>query len=99
MSSLIEGQGKVSYNVNNWYVLNDTVKVPLVVVFTKFDGQIINEYVNLEDGTSNEDRWEKARENADKTFQAVYLSKVFNTRYPPKAYVRLEGANNDYFCM
>ncbi|KAF8351891.1 hypothetical protein F5887DRAFT_874082 [Amanita rubescens] len=67
-----------------------TGKVPLVVAFTKFDGQIINEYVNLGDELSNEARWEKARENADKTFQTVYLHKVLNTRFPPKEYVRLE---------
>jgi len=64
--------------------------VPLVVIFTKFDGQIIQESTQLNEA---EDKWEKARENADKTFQGVYLPKVLSTRYPPKAYVRLEGGN------
>ena len=96
LSSLIKGQGMVSCNLNDWYV-NDTVKVPLVVAFTKFDGQIINEYVNLEDELNNEARWEKARENADKTFQTVYLRKIQNTKYPPKEYVLLQGVNDDYF--
>ena len=64
-----------------------------MVAFTKFDGQIINEYVNLGDEISNEARWEKARENADKIFETVYLHKVLNTRFPPKKYVRLEGAH------
>ena len=86
----------VSHNVNNWYV-NDTVKAPLVVAFTKFDGQIINEYVNLEDETNNEARWKQARENADKVFQTIYLHKILNTKYPPREYVRMEGANDDYF--
>ncbi|KAF8343401.1 hypothetical protein F5887DRAFT_887002, partial [Amanita rubescens] len=62
-------------------------KVPLVVIFTKFDGQIIQESTQLNEA---EDKWDKARENADKTFQGVYLPKVLSTRYPPKAYVRLE---------
>ena len=64
--------------------------VPLVVVFTKFDGQIINEYVNLMDSYI-EGRWEMARNNAEHTFREVYLPKVLDAKYPPKTYVRLEG--------
>jgi len=67
--------------------------VPLVVVFTKFDGQIINEYVNLPD-VEVEDKWDKAKENAEATFQTVYLPKVLKAQYPPKGYVRLEGEND-----
>ncbi|KAF8341789.1 hypothetical protein F5887DRAFT_1135775 [Amanita rubescens] len=66
-----------------------TGKVPLVVVFTKFDGQIINEYVTLMNPYI-EDKWEMARNNAEHTFQEVYLPKVLDAKYPPKAYVRLE---------
>ena len=67
--------------------------VPLVVIFTKFDGQIASEFVNLTDA-EDEDKWERAREIAEITFQKVYLPKVLDTKYPPKAYVRLEGENN-----
>ncbi|KAF8348847.1 hypothetical protein F5887DRAFT_879122, partial [Amanita rubescens] len=63
--------------------------VPLVVIFTKFDGQIASQFVNLTDA-NDEDKWEKAREIAEITFQEVYLPKVLNARYPPKAYVQLE---------
>jgi hypothetical protein len=63
-----------------------------VVVFTKFDGQIINEYVNLPI-MEIEDKWGKARENAKVIFQTVYLPKVLHAQYPPKGYVRLEGEN------
>jgi hypothetical protein len=69
--------------------------VPLVVIFTKFDGQIINEFVKLTD-VENEDKWEMAMENAESTFQAVYLPKVLDVKYPPKAYVRLGGEYNKY---
>ncbi|KAF8335093.1 hypothetical protein F5887DRAFT_624095 [Amanita rubescens] len=65
-----------------------TGKVPLVVVFTKFDGQIIKEYVDLPD--VDEHKWDKARENAEATFRTIYLPKVLNTQYPPKGYVQLE---------
>ncbi|KAF8346431.1 hypothetical protein F5887DRAFT_1271767 [Amanita rubescens] len=66
-----------------------TGKVPLVVIFTKFDGQISSEFVNLTDA-HDEDKWGRAREVAETTFQTAYLPKVLNTKYPPKAYVRLE---------
>ncbi|KAF8343327.1 hypothetical protein F5887DRAFT_886904, partial [Amanita rubescens] len=67
-----------------------TGKVPLVVVFTKFDGQIVKESIGLNDVENDEDKWDKARKNADEVFQRVYLPKVLNTQYPPKAYVQLE---------
>jgi len=65
-----------------------------VVTFTKFDGQIASEFVNLTDA-KNEDKWERAREVAEITFQKVYLPKVLDTKYPPKAYVRLEGEGDE----
>jgi hypothetical protein len=65
-----------------------------VVIFTKFDGQIASEFVNLI-GSKDEDEWERARGTAEITFQKVYLPKVLDTKYPPKAYVRLEGENDE----
>ncbi len=70
--------------------------VPLVVAFTKFDGHIASEYVNQTD-SKDEDKWERAREIAEITFQKVYLPKVLKAKYPPKAYVRLEGENDEDF--
>ena len=67
-----------------------------MVIFTKFDGQIINEYTDLSD-VENTDKWDRARENAERAFQTVYLPKVFNTDHPPKAFVRLEGKNGEHF--
>ncbi|KAF8344420.1 hypothetical protein F5887DRAFT_886265 [Amanita rubescens] len=67
-----------------------TGRVPLVVIFTKFDGQIASEFVNLADANDHEDKWERAREIAETTFQNTYLPKVLNAKYPPKAYVLLE---------
>ena len=65
-----------------------------MAVFTKFDGQIIQEHGKLNDIENDAVKWEKARENAEITFQSVYLPKVFGTQYPPKAYVRLEGGDH-----
>ena len=68
-----------------------------MVIFTKFDGQVASEFVNLTD-TEDGDKWERARENAEITFQKVYLPKVLDAKHPPKAYVQLEGENNvDFF--
>ena len=73
--------------------MTDNFTVPLVVIFTKFDGQIVNEYVNLNNTESIQDKWEKAKENAEDSFQRDYLPKVLDTKHPPKAYVRLQGRN------
>ncbi len=72
--------------------------VPLVVVFTKFDSQIAIEFANLTDAM-DEDKWERAREIAEITFQKVYLPKVLDAKYPPKAYVQLEGENDEDFFL
>ena len=69
--------------------------VPLMVIFTKFDGQIIKQHTDSSD-TQNVDEWDKARKKAEETFETIYLPKVMNTKYPPKAYVRLEGENGEY---
>ncbi len=69
-----------------------------MVIFTKFDGQIASEVVNLTDANS-EDKWERARGIAEVTFQKVYLPKVLNAKYPPKAYVQLEGENDEDFFL
>ena len=63
----------------------------MVVVFTKFDGQIIQESGKFGYIENDVVKWDKARENAEITFQRVYLPKVFGTKYPPKAYARLQG--------
>lgn len=71
-----------------------------MVIFTKFDGQIASEFVNLTDANAmDEDKWERAREIAEITFQRVYLPKVLDAKYPPKAYVRLEGENDQDFFL
>ena len=65
-----------------------------MVVFTKFDGQIIQESGKLDDIEDDAVKWGTARKNAESTFQTVYLPKVLDTEYPPKAYVHLEGEDH-----
>lgn len=67
-----------------------------MVVFTKFDAQIIQECVKLGNVENYEDRWAKARENADIAFQSTYLARVLSTQHPPRAYVRLEGEDSKH---
>lgn len=64
-----------------------------MVIFTNFDAQINNEFAQLA-GPDNEDKWKRARKNAERSFQTVYLHKVMNAKHPPKAHVQLEGENN-----
>ena len=91
-----KGTGKGNLVSSGTIPINNTFTVPLVVVFTKFDGQIIQESGKLGD-MDDAVKWDKARENAEITFQKVYLPKVFETNYPPKAYVCLEGGDY-WFC-
>jgi hypothetical protein len=69
-----------------------------MVVFTKFDAQIIQEYAMLNDFENlHEDKWAKAEENADIAFKNTYLARVLSTQHPPKAYVRLKGKESKHF--
>ena len=70
-----------------------------MVIFTKFDGQVIQESGKLNDIEDDAVKWDMAMENAEITFQTVYLPKVFNTTYPPKAHVRLEGKDSKHFLL
>ena len=51
-----------------------------MVIFTKFDAQIIQESVKLTN-MENHDKWVMARENADITFQSIYLASVLSTLF------------------
>ena len=73
--------------------INNTSTVPLVVVFTKFDAQIIQESGKLDD-MDDAVKWDRAIENAEITFQSIYLPKIFETNHPPKAYVCLGGGDH-----
>ena len=59
-----------------------------MVIFTKFDAQIIQEFMQLD---NHEDKQFKAREKADISFHSIYLARVLNTLHPPTTHVRLEG--------
>ena len=68
-----------------------------MAVFTKFDGQIIQEFEKIHGIADDAAKWDRARENAEIIFQTAYLPKVLNTEHPPKAYVRLEGEDGKHF--
>ena len=88
-----KGTGKGNLSGGTTPINTNISTVPLVVVFTKFDGQIIQEYGKLDD-MDDAVKWDKARVNAEITFQRDYLPKVFGTNYPPKAYVCLGGGDH-----
>ena len=79
--------------LTNQYVFT----VPLVVIFTKFDGLITQELAKLDDMKDWNDRLKKAEDNANKTFQLIYEDSVMNTEYPPKVYVQLGGGTHLQF--
>ena len=51
--------------------------------------------MKLNDMEDDGDKWYKAKENAEYTFQNIYLPKVMNAEYPPKTYVHLEGGDDN----
>ena len=66
--------------------------VPVIVVFTKFDGRIIQEYSRLDEGKLDEEaRWSQAKTNAKDTLQNVYVPLVRDAPCPPKRLIWLEG--------
>ena len=71
--------------------LTNHFAVPLVVIFTKFDGLLKQEHAKLDNNMDWKDRLKEAKDNAKKSFQQVYESSVMSTEYPPKAYVQLGG--------
>ena len=73
-----KGTGKGNLSGGTTPINTNISTVPLVVVFTKFDGQIIQEYGKLDD-MDDAVKWDKARVNAEITFQRDYLPKVTGT--------------------
>ena len=56
---------------------------------------MIQEYGKLDNIVDDKVKWNRARKNAEVSFQRVYLPKIFNTEHPPKAYVQLEGESGE----
>ena len=67
------------------------VSVPLVAVFTKFDGLVVREYSELVHVEHKQAKLEEARAKAEKTFQVHYLDQIMRVENPPRAVVKLEG--------
>ena len=65
-------------------------KVPLIIVFTKFDALVVREYAKLGDVEDEEVGWKRARSNAEETLLMDFLHPVMNAKYPPAAFVTLE---------
>ena len=69
-----KGTGKGNLSSCTTPITYNTSTVPLVVVFTKFDGQIIQECGKWDD-MDDAVKWDKAQVNAEITFHSVYLPK------------------------
>ncbi|KAM6493755.1 hypothetical protein JOM56_010116 [Amanita muscaria] len=71
---------------------HSTGEVPVVVVFTKFDARIVQEYGRLPKELDKDEleKWKLAAENANRTLQDIYIPRVNNTPHPPAGIVHLE---------
>ena len=69
-------------------------QVPVVVIFTKFDAFQDMCYGKLRNqGRSHEEASMQMQDLANNTFQQVYLPRILDAEFPPKAYVCLTGNN------
>ncbi|KAM6493818.1 hypothetical protein JOM56_010179 [Amanita muscaria] len=69
---------------------HSTGEVPVVVVFTKFDALIVQEFNQLPENLDEDERWELAIVNAKRTLQDTYIPRINNTPHPPTCVVHLE---------
>jgi len=74
------------------FLILSILQVPVVLVFTKFDSLVEKCYQKLRlQGKNHQEAKAAMHEFANKTFQDEYLSRVLNTKFPPKAYICLAG--------
>ena len=67
--------------------------VPVIAIFTKFDGLEDRCYGSLRDeGKTFEEAMNEGAVRAQQIFQAEYLPRVMKTQFPPKGCVCLKGA-------
>ena len=85
--------GNYSLVLTNQYVFT----VPLIVIFTKFDGLITQELAKLDDKMDWKDRLKKAEDNAKMTFKLLYEDRIMDTECPPKVYIQLGGGTHLQF--
>ena len=86
-----KGQEQVNHCQCCSWCLIILVSVPLVAVFTKFDGLVVGEYCELDHVQNEQAKLEMARANAEKTFQEHYLHQIMTVKNPPKGFLKLEG--------
>jgi len=71
-----------------------TGRVPVIVIFTKYDAQVVQAAAILRQSTNLDvqQAWAQAPREADIIFQREYLPRVLESDNPPKDYVRLHGS-------
>jgi GTPase Era involved in 16S rRNA processing len=73
-----------------------TGRVPVVLIFTKFDALEDKSYSKLRDqGKEHQEAEKEVSELADKIFKDEYLPRVLDAEFPPKTYVCLAEMNKE----
>lgn len=65
--------------------------VPVVAIFTKFDGHIIKAAARLKREPYLQNEWPDPEGYADFIFQKEYLSQINQAKYPPTKTIQLQG--------
>ena len=69
----------------------NTLKVPIILIFTKFDGLVDRAYVELRDEMSRIEAMRRETERAQEMLTTLFIEPFMSTRFPPSALVRLDG--------
>ncbi|KAJ7217264.1 hypothetical protein GGX14DRAFT_358195 [Mycena pura] len=67
-----------------------TLKVPIIVIFTKFHGLAIRAYIELQDEMSLKEAKKRMTEKALEMLTTEFIEPLKSMRFPPSDFVRLE---------
>ncbi|KAF7345921.1 GTP-binding protein [Mycena venus] len=73
-----------------------TDKVPVIAIFTKFDGLVTEAYTDLlDDGSSKKEARNGAVKRAEELLETSFRKPLSEMRFPPSDYVRLDDMRKD----
>jgi hypothetical protein len=80
------------------HTTNQCHQVPVIAIFTKFDGLLTEAYTELtDDGWGEEEALDGMSERAEKLLQTHFRKPLSEAEFPPSDYVRLNGDLSKHF--
>ena len=80
------------------HTTHESHQVPVIAIFTKFDGLVNKAYTELVDNGLSEDEAEaKLTEKAEELLQTNFREPLSRATFPPSDYVQLDGDESVHF--